>query len=189
MPSGLVRFVAPNLVRGAEAVGILDTATKRVTLRIDSQHAFAFVTPPATQLLDAGAEGGVDAAAALSFEPAKTGVRENVSGFDCEDWEAKRAGHKFTACVYDGIAYFDIAQLSGSGVLVGLFAKLLDGTRRIPLRLAEYDEKGQLLARMETTKLDRHALPAEDFGVPEGYTEVVPSAQGHGPQHRRDLPR
>jgi hypothetical protein len=89
--------------------------------------------------------------------------------------------------VYSGIPYFDLARLRGMGVLSGAWSATLVGTRSLPLRMAEYDEKGLLVGRMETIKIDRHPLPPADFAVPAGYTEV--RATGNGLPERRDLPR
>ena len=86
-----------------------------------------------------------------------------------------------------GIPYFDVRQAAGSGSTGG-WATELGVAQSLPLRFSEYDERGQLVSRIETTKIERRTLPAAEFSVPPGFKEVPPPPGGNAAL-RPGLPR
>jgi len=106
---------------------------------------------------------------------AKTGTKETVAGYSCEDWEitgAKDNKKKASLCVANLPSTFFHIPLTGVPVDYGFAMELVDG-QHFPLRVVSYDEHtGAESARLEVTKLDAHAVDAAKLEIPAGYQTV-----------------
>jgi hypothetical protein len=108
---------------------------------------------------------------------AKTGQKETIAGYTCEDWDvtsSKDGKKKVSLCVADLAVSFFHLPVPPTGVPpeYAFMLELVDG-QHLPLRVVAYDEKtGAESGRIEVTKIDRHPLEASQFEVPAGYTVI-----------------
>jgi hypothetical protein len=124
---------------------------------------------------------------------AKTGQKETIASFSCEDWDVTSAAdHKKMAsvCVGDvasNIFHFTVPDLPGE---YGLFQELLDG-QHFPLRVIGYDQhSGAESGRLEVTKFDPHPVDPAKFEIPADYTvvDVMQMVAGLGAGHVPGMP-
>jgi len=107
----------------------------------------------------------------------KTGQKDTIAGYTCEDWEiasGKDGRKKATMCVAEvGVSFFHLPiPATGVPTEYAFALELVDG-QHLPLRVIGYDDKtGAESGRVEITKFDRHPLDASLFEVPAGYTTV-----------------
>jgi hypothetical protein len=105
----------------------------------------------------------------------KTGNKETVAGYSCEDWEITGATDnkkKASLCVANLPSTFFHIPLTGVPVDYGFAMELVDG-KHFPLRIVSYDEHtGAESARLEVTKLDAHPVDAAKLEIPAGYQTV-----------------
>jgi Domain of unknown function (DUF4412) len=105
----------------------------------------------------------------------KTGTKETIAGYPCEDWEvasAKDNKKKASLCVASLPSTFFHIPLTGVPGEYGFALELIDG-QHFPLRVVGYDEHtGAESGRLEVTKLDPHPVDAAKFEIPAGYKTV-----------------
>lgn len=106
----------------------------------------------------------------------KTGKKDKVAGYSCEEWEiAKQDGTKGDVCVaQEGASWFHL-PVTGIPTEHAWAAELMDG-KHFPLRFVGLEKDGSESARVEVTKIDKRAMNAADFEVPAGY-KVMDLAQ------------
>jgi len=125
----------------------------------------------------------------------KTGKKETIAGYSCEDWEITNADKsKLSTCVAEqGTSFFHFASLVVPSENAWAL-ELVDG-KHLPLKGIAYGKDGAESGRVEVTKIDKHPLDAALFAVPAGYKQVtmeemlgglggggnVPPGEAHGP--------
>jgi hypothetical protein len=123
----------------------------------------------------------------------KTGNKETVAGYSCEDWEitgAKDNEKKASLCVAHLPSTFFHIPLTGVPVEYGFAMELVDG-QHFPLRIVSYDERtGTESARLEVTKLDAHPVDAAKLEIPAGYqtVDMMQMIQGLSAGHAPGMP-
>jgi hypothetical protein len=112
----------------------------------------------------------------------KTGKKETIAGYVCEDWEV------ISAKTHRKEESFCMADLSSSIFKVALpalppefaYAQDLTDGQHFPIRITSYDERtGGESGRLEVKKFDPHPVDASKFEIPAGYA-VVDVAQMMG---------
>jgi hypothetical protein len=126
----------------------------------------------------------------------KTGKKEMVAGYSCEDWDITNADKsKLTTCVAEqGASFFHFPSL-GIPSEHAWALELVDG-KHLPLKGIAFGKDGAETGRLEVTKIDKHPLDAALFAVPAGYKQVsieemmqglgggaVPGETPHGVPH------
>lgn len=187
--SDRVRVDAPAGSEAAKAVGgkafvLLRVPEKKLDVVIDSSKQFIELdlnNPEHLKNLAKGQAGrppSKDHPAPAPEPPpkiAKTGQKETIAGYPCEDWEitsSKDGRKKASLCVAEIATSFLHLPLAGLPTEYSFALELIDG-QHLPLRVVGYDDKtGAESGRVEVTKFDRHPLEASLFEVPPGYTMV-----------------
>jgi hypothetical protein len=105
----------------------------------------------------------------------KTGKKETIAGYSCEDWDvtsAKDHRKKQSFCIADLASSFFHLPLPELPAEYGFAGELLDG-QHLPLRIITYDERtGAESGRLEVSKFDPHPVDPAKFEVPAGYAVV-----------------
>src|SRR5580658_1745175 len=105
----------------------------------------------------------------------KTGKKETIAGYSCEDWEVtsgKDHRKKQSFCIADLASSFFHLPLPELPAEYGFAQELLDG-QHFPLRVITYDDHtGAESGRLEVTKFDPHPLDPKKFEIPTGYAVV-----------------
>ncbi|MDB4940519.1 MAG: hypothetical protein JWP97_53 [Labilithrix sp.] len=97
----------------------------------------------------------------------KTGKKEVVAGYTCEDWKVTTKTLRSEMCVAEGLQILDLGDLGvGSPELVLAAA---GGANHFPLRAVSYNAQNVEQTRMEVTKVDPKTLDAARFVVPADY--------------------
>jgi hypothetical protein len=154
---------------GRVAHTIFDSATKKLTVIMDSQHIALQMPIPAPAPGDASKPPTVT----------RTGKHETVAGYDCEDWEIVAAdGNHQSTCVATGLPFFDFSATAGPAG-GHTWADELRDKNAFPLRMLDVDAKGKEISRMEVTKIAKRAVEDAAFEVPQGFDlKVVPGTVG-----------
>lgn len=112
----------------------------------------------------------------------KTGRKDKVAGYACEDWEIvdpKDPSKTGVVCVaQEGASWFSLPT-TGIPTEHLWMAELLDG-KHFPLRFVSRRSGGEE-GRVEVTKLDKHALAPALFEVPAGYKVIDLAQMFQGP--------
>jgi hypothetical protein len=105
----------------------------------------------------------------------KTGTKETIAGYACEDWEvtsAKDHKKKASLCVADLATNFFHLSLPTLPGDYGFAQELIDG-QHFPLRVVGYDEHtGAESGRLEVTKFDPRPMDPAKFEIPPGFAVV-----------------
>jgi hypothetical protein len=105
----------------------------------------------------------------------KTGTKETIAGYSCEDWEVttpKSDKKRASLCVANLPSTFFHIPLTGVPAEYGFALELVDG-QHFPLRVIGYDEHTSAESgRLEVTKLDPHPIEAAKFEIPAGYQTI-----------------
>jgi hypothetical protein len=161
-----VDVAQPN---GQVAHTILDPATQKLTVVMDSQRMAMQMPIPSAP------PGSPSSPPTVS----RTGKHETIAGYDCEDWNIVAAsGNHESACVAQGLAFFDFSAMAGptSG---HSWAQELRDKNGFPLRAVETDPSGKEVSRMEVTKIEKRPLGDDTFTVPSGFNVMsVPGMMG-----------
>ncbi len=170
--SPAARFVGDGrvyaILRAAEkkAFVVLDAKRQAIVLNLDQvgDQAKSFRHGP---------PGGQDTPAADPPKVVKTGKREIIAGYSCEDWDVLSADRsKVSTCVADKGASFFRLPLTGIPTENAWALELMDGNH-FPLRGAAFDRDGSQSGSVEVTKLDKRSLDASQFEVPAGYKQLT----------------
>jgi hypothetical protein len=136
------------------------------------------------------AHGGRDTATEAPPKVVKTGKKEMVAGYSCEDWDIISAKSKAMVCVAEKTSFFHFPNL-GIPSEQAWALELVDG-KHFPLKAVSFNKDGSEEGRVEVTKIDKHPLAASMFEVPMGYKQVtieellmggMPSEGPHGMPH------
>ena len=121
---------------------------------------------------DPGARARKEAPSSPPPKVTKTGQKDTVAGYACEIWDVvPDTGEKMSVCVAnEGASWFRL-PLTGIPTEHAWALELLDG-KHFPLRGVAYDKTGAEKGRIEVTKIDKKALAATLFDIPQGYKVV-----------------
>ncbi len=103
----------------------------------------------------------------------KTGRKDKVAGYTCEDWEiASEDGSKVALCVAGrGFSWLKIPML-GAPAEYAWMGELLDGSH-VPLRAIMFEKDGREGGRVEVTKIEKKTVPPNAFEIPPGYPQMT----------------
>jgi hypothetical protein len=160
---------------------VLDAKRQAIALDLDTLGQQA-------KSLRAAHGGGGDTPTEAPPKVVKTGRKEMVAGYSCEDWDVTSAKSKATVCVAEkGASFFHFPSL-GIPTEQAWALELVDG-KHFPLKAVGFAKDGTEEGRVEVTKIDKHSLDASMFEVPMGYKQVtieelmsgaIPSDGPHG---------
>ncbi len=103
----------------------------------------------------------------------KTGTKETVAGYACEDWDVVNADKsRLSLCVADKGASFLHLPITGIPTENLWALELLDG-KHFPVRGVAFDRDRTETGRIEVTKIDKRSLDGSQFEVPAGYKQVT----------------
>lgn len=111
----------------------------------------------------------------------KTGKKEVIAGYECENWKVSSKNARADMCVAEGIKWIDLGELGMASPEVGLAAVAADANR-FPLRVVAFDEKNVETTRMQATKIEKKKLDEARFVVPADYQLIDMSAMLGGLQ-------
>jgi hypothetical protein len=164
---------------GGKAYMLVRTADKKIDVVAEVRKQVVELDLSNPEVLKGLQKAGGPAGHPAKPEPApklaKTGTKETIAGYSCEDWEvtsAKDNKKKASMCVADLPSTFFHIPLTGMPADYGFTLELVDG-KHFPLRFVGYDEHtGAESGRLEVTKLDPHPVDASKFDIPAGYQTV-----------------
>ncbi len=171
------------LVRAADKKADVVSDARRVVIELDLANPDNL-----KNLAKASAAPGQKTKPEPPPKVSKTGTRETVAGYPCEDWEVtetKDNRKKASLCVADLPSSFFHIPLTGVPAEYAYTMDLVDG-QHFPLRIVAYDDHtGAESGRLEVTKLDPHSVDAAKFQIPAGYQtmdmlQMVQALSGHG---------
>jgi Domain of unknown function (DUF4412) len=106
---------------------------------------------------------------------AKTGTKETIAGYSCEDWEvtsAKTHKKEESFCMADLPSTIFHVALPALPPEYAYAQDLTDG-QHFPLRVTSYDERtGGESGRLEVKKFDPHPVDASKFELPADYAVI-----------------
>jgi hypothetical protein len=142
-------------VSGAMGPVISDGAEKKLYLLDDTARTYKVIDVGATttSTVDAGAP---------TYK--KTGKKDVVAGYECDEYEIVGVGGRTDACATNAI-YGPLAAVAGA---LGAFGSDMG----FPLRTVARDPSGAELMRNEVTRIDKRSMPDSEFTVPTGYKEA-----------------
>ena len=111
----------------------------------------------------------------------KTGKKEVIAGYECENWKVSSKNARADMCVAEGIKWIDLSELGMASPQVGLAAVAADANR-FPLRVVAFDEKNVETTRMQATKIEKKKLDEARFVVPADYQLIDMSSMLGGLQ-------
>lgn len=155
---------------------LVDVPAKKGYLLVTSQKkamVIDFEQMKAQQKAFAGAGAGKPGAATPDEGPPvieKTGKKEVIAGYTCEDWKVKTKTSHGDMCVAEGLKIFDIADL-GMGAPELTLASAA-GANHFPLKVVTYNAQNVEQVRMEVTKVEKKALDASRFVVPADFQVI-----------------
>jgi hypothetical protein len=160
--------------------GVLDSSQQKLFVVTDTPEKMAIVfdlNRTGEQLKGfSGERTAAQGAKAPSKPPpkvTKTGRKDKVAGYTCEDWEiASEDGTKVAICVAGrGFSWLKIPML-GAPAEYAWMAELLDGSR-VPLRAIMFEKDGREGGRVEVTKIEKKTVPPNAFEIPPGYPQMT----------------
>lgn len=160
--------------------GVLDGTQKKAILVTDAPEKMAVVfdlnkTGEQLKSYAPSARSARTGAPAKESKPpkvTKTGRKDKVAGYVCEDWEIEGDDGKATLCVAkQGFSWLQIPLL-GAPAEYAWAGELLDGSH-LPLRAIVTEKDGKESGRVEITKIEKKALAANLFEIPAGYPQLT----------------
>lgn len=161
--------------------GVLDGPAKKAFLVTDTPEKAAIVfdlNSTGEQLKSMAAKNRAGTSAGKESKPpkvVKTGRKEKIAGYDCEDWEITsedKPGEKITMCVsQQGFSWFQI-PLVGAPAEYAWAGELADGTH-FPLKISVTEKDGKESAHIEVTKVDKKPLDAKLFEIPADHPQMT----------------
>jgi hypothetical protein len=169
----------PAVMLGNKSFLILRVADKKLDIVSDARRQIIDIDLTNPDTLKGLAKTGSIPGRPAKPEPppklAKTGNKETIAGYPCEDWEvtgARDGKKKASLCVADLPSTFFHIPLTGVPGEYGFALELVDG-QHFPMRVVGYDDRtGAESGRVEVTKLDPHPTDAAKFELPAGYQTV-----------------
>lgn len=164
-----------------EGFGVLDGPQKKAFFVMDTPEKMALVfdlnkTGEQLKTLSPSGTKSFGATPKETKPPpkvTKTGKKDKVAGYDCEDWQIESDdGSKASLCVaQQGFSWLQIPMM-GAPAEYAWAGELLDGTH-FPLRFIVFERDGKEGGRVEVTKIEKKALAANLFEVPPGYPQLT----------------
>jgi hypothetical protein len=117
---------------------------------------------------------GTPAAPKVPPKVVKTGRKDTVAGYSCEDWDivpSDGSRSKASVCIAERAASWFSLPTLGLPAEYKFIAEMLDG-RHFPLRVIGYENDGSEGGLLEVTKLDQKPLSAQLFEIPASYRVV-----------------
>jgi hypothetical protein len=161
--------------------GVLDATQMKAFLVTDTPEKMAIVfdlNKTGEQLKgfsakpSLGGGGGSNQPSKPPPKVTKTGRKDKVAGYECEEWEIVDDSSKANVCVaQQGFSWLKIPFL-GAPAEYAWMGELLDGTH-FPLRVIAFEKDGRESTRIEVTKIDKKALAANQFEIPPGYPQMT----------------
>lgn len=174
----------PMLAQGAGF--IIDPPAKKAYMLMPAQKKAVVIDFEKMKALR-GAPGGRPGPAAGVPSPAdppkieKTGKKEVIAGYECEDWKITSKTSHADLCVAEGIKWIDLGDL-GLASPEATLAIAASDLNHFPLKVVSYDDKNVETTRMEATKIDKKKLDDARFTVPPDFQLVDMSAMLGGLQ-------
>jgi hypothetical protein len=167
---------AKSFTGGGKVYALLKAADKTMTVVLDGKRQAIVIdlnsVGEKAKQFRPGPPGG-NAPASDPPKVTKTGKKETVAGYQCEDWDVQSTDKsKVSVCVADKGASFFHLPLTGIPTEQLWALELLDG-KHFPLRGIAYEKDGSEAGRVEVTKIDKRSLDAAQFEVPAGYKTVT----------------
>jgi hypothetical protein len=186
---------------GGKVYAIIKPADKTTLIVLDGKREAVLINldtvAEQAKSFRGGRPGAADKAKEAPPKVVKTGRKETIAGYPCEDWEITNADKsKLSACVAgQETSFFHFASLVVPSEHAWAL-ELVDG-KHLPLKGIAYGKDGAESGRVEVTKIDKHPLDAALFAVPAGYKQVtmeemlgglggggnVPPGEPHAPHH------
>lgn len=170
IPEGLGEKGGPSGAGGKSWV-IYDAPAKKLMMVNDAQKQAIVLDLNQKDALKMSPLGGGKPGAGSSPPPkiTKTGKKDSVAGYTCEEWEISNdKNEKGTLCVAsEGASWFHLPSL-GLPTEHAWMSELLDG-KHFPLRFVDLGTENKEKGRIEVTKIDKKALQPSQFEVPAGY--------------------
>lgn len=164
----------PMLAQGAAF--IIDPPAKKGYMLVPAKKmAMVIDFEQAKQMKGAripGAAGGTPSAPSEPPKIEKTGKKETIAGYSCEDWKVtNKDGTRAELCVAEGIKWMDLTDLGMQSPELAAAAALHD-LNHFPLKLVTYDAAGAETSRVEAKKIDKKKLDDALFAVPPDYQQM-----------------
>ena len=169
---------ASNPMLGAGAGVIIDPPAKKGYVLMPAQKKAMVIDFEKMKALRASHPGG--AGGTPTGKPAdpndvpkieKTGKKETIAGYSCEDWKITTKTSHADMCVAEGIKWFDLTDLGLATPEVTLAAAVTD-LNHFPLRVVSYNAQNVEETRMEAQKIEKKTLDAARFQVPADFQVV-----------------
>lgn len=109
----------------------------------------------------------------------KTGKKDTVAGYACDEWKVTSKSGRADLCVADGVRWIGFRDLAAASPGLGAIAFLGD-VDRFPLRVVAYDANGKESGRVEATKVEKKKLEDATFVVPTDYRVMDMAAMMQG---------
>jgi hypothetical protein len=164
---------------GPKGAVILDLTTKKGWFLIPPPQKMAMeidfnqpVGARGVPGLGGAAPRGAPAAPSSPPTITKTGQKETVAGYVCDDYSiATSDGRKTLVCMAENLTWFNVSEFGMQSPELAAAAAFTDANH-FPLRAVSYDPKGVEEMRLEATKIDKKSLPPSDFTPPPDYKVV-----------------
>ena len=178
--------VAPDNPVLAQGAGfIVDPPAKKAYMLMPAQKkAVVFDFEKMKALRGARGPAGGPASTGAPADPPKiekTGKKEVIAGYECEDWKVTSKTSHADMCVAEGIKWIDLGDLGLASPEAALAVAASD-LNHFPLKVITYDEKNVEQNRMEATKIDKKKLDDARFVVPPDFQIIDMSAMLGGLQ-------
>lgn len=147
---------------------IMDMEKLEATMLMDEQKMYMVTS------LKSAAEEATNQAGVADVVPEKTGRKEQILGYSCEEYVMKAKDGTTTAVwVTDQLGTYAGMNAGRGGGSWGKGAqsweKAFAGKPQFPMRVVGMDKKGVENFRMEVTKAEKKSLPDSHFLPPAGY--------------------
>lgn len=172
--------VADNPVLAQGGAVLIDPPAKKAYILMPAQKkamVIDFEKAKAQRAARPGVPGQPGSPAILTDPPKveKTGKKEVIAGYTCENWKVTSKTSRADMCVAEGIKWIDLSDLGMTSPEVALAAAAGD-LNHFPLRVVAYDDKNVETTRMEATKIEKKKLDDARFVVPPDFQVIDMSA-------------
>lgn len=165
----------PMLAQGAGI--IIDPPSKKAFMLMPAQKTAMVIDLVKAKALATRGVPGEPPGAGTTAPPTieKTGTKDVIAGYECENWKVTSKSSRAEMCVAEGIKWIDLADLGMASPDVALAAVATEANR-FPLRVITFNAQNVETSRMQATKIDKKALDEARFVVPPDYKLIDMSA-------------
>ena len=175
----------PLLAQGGAI--LIDPPAKKAFVLVPARKQAMVIDFEKARAQRAARTPGQPGGGAILTEPPKvekTGKKEVIAGYTCENWKVTSKTSRADMCVAEGIKWIDLSDLGMTSPEVALAAAASD-LNHFPLRVIAYDDKNVETTRMEATKIEKKKLDDARFVVPADFqvldlTAMLGGLQGFG---------